>query len=279
MSNIESEYRSFKEAVVEKSVITVENKWEYLVSGNGTKTLLVLNGGLRVSESAFKYVTLFNKEFKVIVPTYPPLTSINKMIDGINEIIKTECNEKPYVFCQSYGGMIGECLIQKYPEVTDKIIFSGTSPLIATRIQFLQLEIRAMLIALLPASIVAKIYKKNLLKVITYPLDEKDFWVDLLNGLFDNRLNKKDAFSHFKTSIDALKKFSFINHKNSYKGEVLLLRGEMDCLINDDDIRLLQKYYASVSMEIIPNAGHTSAFENPEAFYNAVMDFCKKRDK
>ncbi len=273
MTNIENEYKDFKEDVIEKSIVAVENKWKYLVSGNEAKTLLILNGGLRVADSAFKYINLFNKDFKVIVPSYPSLSSIEKMIDGVKEIIKIESNEETYVFCQSYGGMIGQCLIQKYPEVTDKIILSGTAPILATEKELFKLKLRAMLISFLPNNIVSKIYKKNLLKVISYPKKESVFWKDYLNQIFDNNLNKKDALSHFKTSIGAINKFSFLRNENNFKGNVLLLKGENDSLINDHDINLLEDYYNYTTIKTVPCAGHTSAFENPEAFYNTIMTF------
>jgi len=37
--------------------------WEYIVSGSGTKTLLLLPGGLRIAEHAFGYIELFENMY------------------------------------------------------------------------------------------------------------------------------------------------------------------------------------------------------------------------
>lgn len=273
---VEEEYKDFKSGLSVKSVNVSGVKWEYITSGESKDVLLILNGGLRVADSAFKYVNLFKDAFKVVVPTYPPLTSLDEILEGVKKIIEIESNRKLFVLCQSYGGMIGECLIQKYPYITDRIIISGTGPIKATLKNLFQLKFRTFLISLLPDNIVSKIYKKNLIDVITYSESEKDFWIKFLNSVFDNNLGKKDALSHFKTSLDAIKNYSFNNRENRYKGDVLCVRGEDDLLIGSEDIDGLKKYYNQMIFKVISKAGHTSAFQNPKKFYEIVIDFLKE---
>lgn len=273
MKRIELDYQEFLNSIRIKSKNISGINWEYLISGDGERVLVILNGGLRVADSAFKYVNLFNSNFKVIVPTYPPLTSLDKMIEGIKVIINDESNEKPFFFCQSYGAMIGECMIQKYPEITGKIILSGVGPIKASIKELFQIKFRTFLISILPNKIVSRIYKKNLLEVITFPESEKTFWEKYLSETFDNNLGRSDALSHFKTSLDALKKYSFKKTNNKYNGEVLILKGENDYLIDQNDIDELQRYFNKSKSKIIPNAGHTSAFQNPREFFNEVVDY------
>lgn len=272
---IEKEYQTFLNDRKVKKEIIDGIEWEYIISGNGSNTLLFLNGGLRVADSAFKYVSLFNKDYKVITPTYPSILSLDKILDGILKIVKKEQVGNLFLLCQSYGGMIGEVLIQNNPNLFSKVIFSGTSPIKASKKGVFQLHLRSKLISILPNKLVLKIYKKNLLKVIEYPESEMLFWDNYLNMLFDNYLKKRDALSHFKTSLSALNNYSFDKTKNKFCGDVMVLRGEFDKLVTSLDISEMQKYYGDIQTNVISAAGHTCAFQNSEEFYRVIISFLK----
>lgn len=272
---IKKDYKSFLENRKLNYELINGDRWEYITSGDSSNTLLFLNGGLRIADSAFKYINLFNNDYKVLVPTYPEIFNLNEILDGIISIIKKERKGELYLLCQSYGGMLGEAIIQNHPELFSKVVFCGTSPLKATRKEKFKLILRSMLINTLPERIVLKIYKKNLLKVIEYPEYEKAFWQNYLNDLFDNNLNKKSALSHFKTSIDALNNYAFDKRVNKFNGKILAIRGELDRLISELDICEIQNYYNDVKIETIKNSGHTCAFQNPVDFYNIIINFLK----
>ena len=42
-----------------KELAVADVRWEYIACGRGSETLLLLNGGLRVAETAFAYIELF----------------------------------------------------------------------------------------------------------------------------------------------------------------------------------------------------------------------------
>lgn len=56
--------------------------------------------------------------------------------------------------------------------------------------------------------------------------------------------------------------------------QTLFIRGELSNYITDADIPELETYFPDSSVVTIPDAGHWVHAEAPEAFVNAVLEFC-----
>ena len=65
-------------------------EWEYISHGESIRVILFLNGGLRIAESAYQYIKIFCGDYRVIVPTYPPIHNVDDIVIGINEILQKE---------------------------------------------------------------------------------------------------------------------------------------------------------------------------------------------
>lgn len=271
--SIKSEYEKFKKCTSLETEFINKTEWEFVKTGRGKDTLLILNGGLRVAESAFRYINLFKDDFNILVPSYPSIKSIDELIEGVEVLLKKYGVGKIFVLCQSYGAIVGECFIKRFPQQISKIVISGAAPLEISFREKLIINFRTLLIKTLPGKIVSQIYKKNLLKVIDYNPEDASFWMEYLDYLFENFLSKKDALSHFQSTIEAIKKYSYKKSPNSYMGDVLILKGEDDKLISDLDIQKVSDYYKGSKIEIIKKSGHTSAFMNPDYFKSTVREF------
>lgn len=58
-----------------------------------------------------------------------------------------------------------------------------------------------------------------------------------------------------------------------YTGDTLFLRGERSGYIEDVDMQQIQNHFPKVKLVTIPKSGHWLHAENPEDFYNQVMEF------
>ena len=103
---------------------------EYISCGNGSEVLLLLTGGLRVAEAAFRYILVFEDTCRVIVPTYPPLGRIGESVDGVVAVLDAEQAPQAFVPGQSYGGAVAQVLTKRYPWRAKKVVLSGMAPLI-----------------------------------------------------------------------------------------------------------------------------------------------------
>lgn len=57
--------------------------------------------------------------------------------------------------------------------------------------------------------------------------------------------------------------------------DTLFIRGEKSNYILDSDIELIKLHFKNYQLKTISNSGHWIHAEQPEAFYNCVMDFIK----
>jgi esterase len=58
-----------------------------------------------------------------------------------------------------------------------------------------------------------------------------------------------------------------------YTGEVLFIRGERSDYIKDEDMLQIQTHFPKAKLVVVPKSGHWLHAENPEGFYNQVMEF------
>ncbi|HET9297223.1 MAG TPA: hypothetical protein VFP18_10035, partial [Candidatus Binatia bacterium] len=73
-----------------KHLIVDGAEWEYISCGRKEQTLLLLPGGLAVGESAFPLITAFEKEYRIIAPSYALSLTMTGLCDGIAHILETE---------------------------------------------------------------------------------------------------------------------------------------------------------------------------------------------
>ena len=124
-----------------KELAVADVRWEYIACGQGNETLLLLNGGLRVAETAFACIELFEPHYHVIVPTYPPLWSIDDLTNGILAILDAEQAQDVLILGQSYGGMVAQVMVQRFPARVRKLVLSSTGPLSPPGIQRIILKL------------------------------------------------------------------------------------------------------------------------------------------
>ena len=162
-------------------------RWEYIASGNRDETLLLLHGGLRVAETAFVYVELFEDTYRVLVPTYPPVTHIDDLTAGLAAMLDAEQVPAACVLGQSYGGIVAQVFARRYPERVQRLVLSSSGPLSAlTNYQRFQFAVGRCLF-LLPERLLLGIYKRALSSVLSVSAEEREFWQVYLDEIFAKR--------------------------------------------------------------------------------------------
>jgi pimeloyl-ACP methyl ester carboxylesterase len=220
--------------------------WEYLSCGIGTEVLLTLPGGLRVAEAAFSLIQMFEDTFRLIVPTYPPLGTMDEIVDGVAAILNKEQVLEAFVLGQSYGGTVAQVLIQRYPSRVNKVVMS--------------------------------IFRRLISSVVTVQESERVFWEAYLKELFRRRLTKADILSHFQTSRDAQSKYAYAKgEKSSWSGDVLVIWGESDHLRTERGRRGMLEIFPQAQIHVIAGGGHTVGMSKPEKYAAAVKEFYDKK--
>ena len=249
-------------------------EWQYISCGKGTKTLLLLPGGLRVAEAAFGFIQMFEDIYRLIVPTYPPLGTMDEIVDGVVAILDKEQVPEAFVLGQSYGGAVAQVLVQRYPSRVKKVILSGTAPLIVLKWKKVLNSVLLAVATLLPERVVMSIFGRAISSVVTVQDSERVFWQAYLKELFRRRLTKADVLSHFQTNRDAQSKYAYAKGaKSSWSGDVLVIWGESDHLRTERGRRGMLEIYPQAQVHVIAGGGHTVALSEPGKYAVAVKGF------
>ncbi|MBN1439802.1 MAG: alpha/beta hydrolase [Anaerolineales bacterium] len=249
-------------------------RWEYLAGGSGARTLLLLPGGMRTAESAYGYIEMFEGKYRVLTPTYPPLESIDDLLDGMAAILDHEGTGRVSVFGQSAGGVIAQTFVQRFPSRAEKLVLCGTVPLRNPKWKDWILGIYNRIIPRLSEKAALRLYRNMIESVMDVPETRAAFWKAYLDGLFSSRLTKADVLSHFRTGGDALRKYGYDRPGiRPWPGEVLILFGEKDPVSSKADRKAMRSFYPHSRIQAIPGARHMPALFHTEAFRTAVDEF------
>lgn len=235
-------------------------EWQYIASGSGSKTLLLLTGGMRISEAAFILIQAFQDDYRVIAPSYPPVKTVEAMTTGLVAILDAENVREAYIFGESYGGWIGQLLLRHYPERFTKMVIASSGPLTASKQERAMLGPVIAFVKILPEGWIRSMLKKSFKAEMSFPESEQSFWLAYAFELFD-RLGKADFFSHFQVAQDAIrKKYDFReNEKSAWNGQILAISAADDPAVSEEDRKRLSEIYPHIRVHKLKKGGHVVA--------------------
>ncbi|HVD45266.1 MAG TPA: alpha/beta hydrolase [Rubrobacter sp.] len=84
------ELRKFRATHQPKHITVKGVNWDYIVSGEGGETLLLLPGGAMVGEAGFTRIPAFEDRYRVIAPDYPYVSAAALLLDGLGGVPDAE---------------------------------------------------------------------------------------------------------------------------------------------------------------------------------------------
>ncbi len=191
------------------------------------------------------------------------------MADDLKDFINEHQIQNPILLGHSMGGKTVMYFSLHYPNVADKLIIADISPRMHPanhndvlyalhQVDFEVVKTRREVEDILSATISDYGTKQFLLKNVYWKTDEKMDW----------RFNLKIISEKYNNAIVGVP-------RGVCETEALFLKGAKSDYINDNDLISIKEIYPNSRVEVIANAGHWVHAEQPELFYNAVMDFVK----
>ena len=108
--------------------LTVDGvSWKYTSYGQWKDNLLLLTGGTGIGEAMSLPFMALENEYRIVTPSYPEVAIINELVHGITKIPETEGIHQVNILGQSFGGILAQVIVHKYPEKVSKLILSHTT--------------------------------------------------------------------------------------------------------------------------------------------------------
>lgn len=276
-SGVQKEYvqriKYFLETHALEKLIIKNNEWEIIDTGSGTETILIFSGGLRKSYlSSFPFIDVLEKDYRIIAPSHPRLSTIREFLDGIEEIFKIKRLDQLYVIGNSFGGVIAQCYADLYPPIVKKLVLintlSGTTKLIT---KFYRLSCRIN--SILSPKTALNLYKKQLLTILSIPASNKEFWKAFLDDAFFSEYTYEDYASLQKNQLDYMENYS--NLPDPYKGEVMIINSKDDISTLKTLRNKLYERYPHASEYKFEKGGHLPSLSEPQEFEKVIKNFLK----
>ena len=282
MNNIEA----FK-AKYPKQTIDVLGKpfsFRYYKNNNSDITLVLLVGGIGLSDLMAMHFEAFAQKYSVITLDYSPdYPDMQTLTDAIAELLK-KLNVKAVLVGQSLGGFIAQIIAKNHPDVVEGLVLSNTGTLSSELDEEGRKHFDDMLKAidkslfimkLLPFGIVKKMIKKGVLNKTQGQLSEQE--TEIMAEFCDEMVQSltKKYEIHMTLLLKDLQ-----NHQNMeriyfarYAGKVLLILSSDDDTFNDSIRQTLISVMPSPKVVTDITGGHLALLLKFEKYEQAIVSF------
>lgn len=269
-------FQSFKAAHQPRRVIVDGVTWRYLVLGEGEETLLLLPGALGVPDISWQILARFAEHYRVIAPSYAALDTMDALADGLAGILAHEHIDRAHVLGGSYGGLVAQVFVRRYPQLTRLLMLSHTLPPDPQTGIALGKILRWLRVV--PAALLVRLTKMRLGAL----LPEKTPQTALSHAIFEDvllyRLSKAALLSSVERTLD----YSALEFKASdlkdWPGRVLLLLSDDDPSTPDTVRSALQALYPEAHLHLFQGSGHAASLLQEDAYVTAVRDFINAQE-
>ena len=273
------ELRKFR-ATHQPEHITVKGvNWDYIVSGEGGETLLLLPGGAMVGEAGFTRIPAFEDRYRVIAPDYPYVSTAALLLDGLAGVLDAEGVRVAHVLGPSYGGLVAQCFVRRHPERVRSLILTNT--LVPPQRLLWPARIFLMLLPFVPLGWLQAHRERTLARafsgVPSVPPEDQAFWGQYQHGLV-SRLSKAEMRDMYRLGIDLMKSFRFTPEDlDSWPGRILILESDEDLLAPEQRAEL-RRCYPRARVYTFRGAGHTPWMSHREKYLSIIKEFLDQEE-
>jgi pimeloyl-ACP methyl ester carboxylesterase len=261
--------RQFRETHPEHTTNHNGTTWRYVVSGNPqAPALLLLVGGLREADAAHANISMLDDACYVITPSYPALSTMDELADGIAHILKQEGKAQVDVLAGSFGGMLAQVFIRRHADLVGKVILSTTAVLDEETVGRYRQALE--IVEPLPPAQVAMLAKQMMFTTMQPPTEQHDFYRAYLDELYSYRVDKQGIMSLYRALID------FSTHpatSSTWEGEMLILESDDDGTFDESIRERVRNLYPNAQTYTFQNAGHSPATTHRELYFDVVKRF------
>ena len=279
-----TDFERFNETYPVKTIQINGLTFNYRLGGKGEKTIVLLVGGLGISDAFYKHFATFAESFTVLTFDYPVESCRNSVLaDGIAELIKTLGLNKVFLVGQSYGGFIAQVIAKRHPDIVAGLVLSNTGCLDANMnkdaIEYMfrmlkGLKTSAKLVKLIPMPLIKRISLKRMEKhFVRCAPDQKIYLTDLFRHVY-NKLSRRHELNMCMLMIDLQNEM--INAKNDFSyldKKVLLLLSEDDNTFGEPVKQALIQLLPNPTVNTSICGGHLAVLLQPDLYIDTVTQF------
>ncbi len=260
-------------------IINIEGwDWEYLDCGTGTRTLILVPGGLRRPSIGWKLLAELEREYRVIAPTYPTTGSMDVLARGVISILDNEGIDEFAIIGSSYGGIVLQSILQMVPQRVTHAVIANTGTISEDQNMVKQLERRLRLIRVLPGLVVTRVAKRSFKRLLAGIEGEKRrLYEALVDEVFARSwLTKIEFVCHFEGLIDFQLNHRFTPEETcQWDTKVLIIKSSDDPGVLEGASESLDRMYPKAVTHVFEGAGHMPSITRADEYLKLLREFLK----
>lgn len=265
----------------------VDFRYRYHKNEDAKATLVLLTGGIGLSDLFYLHFQKFSKNFSVLTFDYQIQFDNNKeFADAVSELLKV-LNEKVWLVGQSLGGIVGQIIAKEHPEAVEGLVLSNTCSLERNMSKEAYDHLMNMIenqqkskkmFKILPFGLYKKLIAKAVMKkTSSLNEEEKALMKGLCNAML-KLLTREYELHMIDFLIDAKNHFGMTKEDFTvFKDKVLLILSEDDHTFNqhckDSLIHIMHEPMVVTNL----TGGHLALLVHLDSYAELVSDFIKNR--
>ena len=234
----------------------------YRLFGQGSRILVCVNGAQQTMAAWRPVVTYFSRDYRLLLFDFPgqgraqiisgsAVVTLDEQVEVLNQVLSAQnAPDKAIVAGASWGGVVVAAFASRFPHLVDKIILASfgirvNEKLVQAIREGQQLNDTAT--GEQVADVIIKYFGQHL----------NEGFKKRMHDQFKNI--KKEHLENFHAHGQVLKTTKHINEVvdlRSIKAQTLIINGEMDTVMDFDDITLAATQIANCLVKIVPGVGH-----------------------
>lgn len=238
--------------------------WQYICTGSGEQTLLLLPGAFIGAEMWLHLITTLEDRYRILAPDMPSKSlTLAEMHAAFIKLLDSEKIDRVILIGYSAGSGLAQAFAQTHPERVEALILSHCTPLNVETSHRVERLIRIM--KLLPVHLIRAMFRR---RSKDYPPNSE--WADFTRAFFAEKiasLNKADLIRFFQSGVEAARAFHF--DPQGWHGKTLLLSSKDD-KTTFKRLEEMQTRYPAAQTYVFEQGGHHTLLLFPE-IYNLTL--------
>ncbi len=261
-------------------------KWNYILSGRGSETIVIMGGPLSTPEMHYRSILNLEQDYRVLSLSYSVFDRVDNFIDGLAKLLDLEGIGRFHLRGTSLGAGICHVLMRRQSigeidpltDRVDKLVLSTFGLYSSKKIS--QVKILIWLFQLLPYWLTSR--------YINFTMSTSLKGIDKFNPLFNiahNRdiincqNNKQTLISHYQMVVDMFDNPNYNLEKEIGSSNVLIIETQDEKSLDLAEQAAFRQTYPNAHIHFFKSGGHLREITHQDEYSTIVHEFLTRSTK
>jgi pimeloyl-ACP methyl ester carboxylesterase len=247
--------------------------WTYRATGSGAQGLLLLPGAVGDGEGFFTLTPFLLDTHRILAIGYPQVDSLARLLDGLRAILDREALESTDIVGGSFGGLVAQAFLHRFPPRTRRVVLSSTGPAKVERAASNQKWSRR--IGRLPIGVSRALLRAIVRATLKRVTAAREFWRGFYGRAID-AVSRDQLVARYALSADIDRHGPPLPAaRPAWRGEILILEGDADKISRGSSRQMLRSLFPDARVKTFAGAGHAISIERRDEWTAAVTEFLR----